>query len=322
MASFAATINLPEEKKGYLRIAYEFLEDFVKLSLAEIFSLSKVASFSLGIKNENIGCHSRMSDFSKDLNITERHSSRVIKKCLDEKYIERCIGEDEKIIKSWYKYTGAELKKGYIRVDIANLYREFKFKADKDHEKPYYRRLTLAETLVLSFMITCADNVKKKSGTFSGSYRSIARKLRISPTTVGKAVLSLMKTGMISRPKEDTAVNGSGWSTYHIDKSLLIRTQEEELKQFKKSFIAQGNMQGTSKAPATESNAKVSDGNKPEWQKRIDDIDPRAERESYYSRLRQKAENRAEYFKSIAEKDAGFKENKKELDALSLELSR
>ena len=315
MANVAAA---KKEKKSYLRIPYEFLEEgFEKLSRTVLFLKSNVFSFSFNKKDPNAQCYSKMSDFSEKLHITERHASRSMKRCIENGYIERVTDDEGKVIRSWYKYAGStEFGKGYIRVDMELLYKQFRFGADDTHVAPYEDYLSLSEILVLSYMITLADNIKSKTaGTFKGSYRSIAKKLRMSPSTVRAAVLRLMKARLISRMEEDKAVNGSGWTVYRVDKSLLIRTQEQELKAEEKAFNSQ-------LKESQEKKIAQEPSSKPEWQRRIEAIDAKSDRERHYAQRREKAQARADYFLKKANQSERFKEITSELGKMELALAK
>ena len=304
--------------KGSFRVPYEVLEEvFSKFSRAELFALAKIFTYS-HVKNQPTArCRSKMSEFASDLRISERHSSRLINRLLKSEYIEKVEDEDGKVIRSWYRFVGGAFCKGYIRVDLSNVQTKFKFKADtRGHNEPYERFLTLSEVLVLSYIVTHCDNLKRKKNEFSGSYRSIAKKLRLSPSTVSDAIYYLLHAELIFLPEEDRAVNGNGWCTYHANRALLKKTKEAYQKECEEE----------ERRRADEVRARNEVGAIGHVSPAVAAVNASADRDRYYADLQRKANAPAEQMFERLKNDVEYsKANKEqrqaELDAVKAEVA-
>ena len=308
--------QISEIDESYIRIPYDILgAEFLKFSITELFQLAKIFSFSVIESNPMARCRAKMSEFAEDFHASERQCSRLIKRLVDAELVEKVTDENGQIIRSWYRYIGTPmLGKGFIRVDVANLQTEFEFKADKKgHSQPYKRYLTLIEVLVLSYIITHCDNVKRGKNEFYGSYRSIARKLKLSVGAVSSAIFYLMKAELIYCHAGNKARNGSGWTKYHVDKELLLQTKKADQKKTEE-LVQQAERQTTIEGQRQSSVGYVSPA--------VMALNARADRERYYSRLREKAQNIADQQKERANKDAEFKQVERELKVLECALAK
>lgn len=316
---------ISEIDESYIRIPYDILgTEFVKFSITELFQLAKIFSFSVIESNPMARCRSKLSEFAEDFHASERQCSRLIKRLVDAELVEKVTDENGQIIRSWYRYIGNPIsKKDFIRVDVANLQTEYEFKPDKKgHSQPYKRYLTLIEVLVLSYIITNCDNVKRRKNEFLGSYRSIARKLKLSVGAVSTAIFYLMKAELIYCHAGDKAKNGgeeifktkgSGFTKYHVDEKLLLRTKKADQKKTEE-LAQQAEAQTTFEGQRQSSVGFVSPA--------VLALNARADRERYYSQLREKAQNIADQQIERANKDAEFKQVERELRGLECSLAK
>lgn len=307
---------ISEIDESYIRIPYDILgTEFVKFSITELFQLAKIFSFSVIESNPMARCRSKLSEFAEDFHVSERQCSRLIKRLTEAELIEKVTDENGQVIRSWYRYVGTPmLGKEFIRVDVANLQTEFEFKADnKGHSQPYKRYLTLIEVLVLSYIITHCDNVKRRKNEFYGSYRSIARKLKLSVGAVSSTIFYLMKAELIFCHAGNRAKNGSDWTKYHVNKKLLLRTMKADQRKTEE-LAKQTGAQTTFEEQRQSSVGFVSPA--------VLALNARADRERYYSKLREKAQNIADQQIERANKDAEFKQMERELRGLECSLAK
>ncbi|MBQ7912820.1 MAG: hypothetical protein IJ308_03630 [Clostridia bacterium] len=284
MTNATTKIELPSKEK-YILIGWELIS---RISAKfDLFALSKVTSFS------KTACRSKMQEFSSNFHVTERHSSRVINKYLKNKEIERVTDEKGREVRSLYRYVGDDpYVGGSLRIDMFLLETEFIFKGSKKKGiAAHTRYLTLIEVLVLSFMLQHCRNPKTR--VFRGSVRSIAKKLHLSTSSVQAAIFWLMNASLISRPEEDKAKNGSGWTTYHANEGLLRKAKKksESVEQVR-----------------TEPEKTVV-----KYKTAADDAaDAKTDRTRFYEKRRKKAKKRADQAKARLDADIEYKEAARE----------
>lgn len=126
------------------------------------------------------------------------------------------------------------------------------------------RNLHQNEIDVASYVLSWSLNAKTSG--YKGSIGNIARTLGISTTTASEALDALIETGLIKREKTSDTLNGAEIFKYTADKDLVAAVR----KAFRKKARAE-------KLPES-----------------VRQINEKAERESYYSKLRAEAEREAE----------------------------
>ena len=126
------------------------------------------------------------------------------------------------------------------------------------------RYLRQNETDIASYILSWSLNPKTKG--YKGSIGNIARTLGISTTTVSEAIEALTETGLIKREETSDTLNGAAIFKYTADKDLVTAVR----KAFRKS------------------------GKEEKLPENVRRINEKAERESYYSKLRAEAEREAE----------------------------
>lgn len=162
------------------------------------------------------------------------------------------------------------------------------------------RRLNLSEIRVLARLMTeCAyhgngGNPKTGGGTYRVSNKKLARLLNLSETTVKKALLSLMKAGLVYRSARNKGINRYKLSGYEVSRECYVYTK----------YIAK---------------RKVS---APKTTKDVESANARADRERYYSLLREQAQRRAERYLGIANKSENFRDVSKRLSLMEISLAK
>ncbi len=162
------------------------------------------------------------------------------------------------------------------------------------------RRLNLSEIRVLARLMTeCAyhgngGNAKTGGGTYRVSNKKLARLLNLSETTVKKALLALMKAGLVFRSSKNKGINRYKLSGYEVSRDCYIYTK----------YIAK---------------RKVS---APKTSKDVESANARTDRERYYSALREQAERRAERYRAIANKNENFRDVTKRLSLIEITIAK
>lgn len=157
------------------------------------------------------------------------------------------------------------------------------------------RFLTPSEVDVLSLIYTHTRNEKKKR--FEGSERDISRILGLRVETVHRAIYALFSADLICR--ESKGVNGYTEKTIFKAKIKKLRAVERIERKKEKA-----NAQRVFVSAETEAaNAK-------------------AERERFYSKRREEAQNRADHYLKLAQSSADFRKIDKRLHTIELDLAK
>ena len=179
-----------------------------------------------------------------------------------------------------------------------------------------WRKLTPSEIRLLAHITTACEN-KKTGGICRGSAGQFARDLGICKTTVKKALRALMKAGLIYRAKENKGKSKiervkrdqdgtaykyieehKGKSKYNLSGYEVNRAVYEYKKYLKKPRAKRGEKPFVS-AEVAAANAK-------------------AERESYYAKLREEAQQRVDKYLLKANREPRFKEITGELSRMEI----
>lgn len=138
------------------------------------------------------------------------------------------------------------------------------FYTEKFTFKDGTRHLRQNEIDVASFVLSWSLN--PKTNGYKGSIGNIARTIGISTTTASEALDALVETGLIAREETPDTLNGAQIFKYAADKDLTLSVR----KVFRKNAKAE-------KLP-----------------ERVKQINEKSDRESYYAKLREKAEREAQ----------------------------
>ena len=236
-------------------------------------------------------CRSKYSEFSRDFHISQRSTARALKALREEKQIEKVKDDHNDVKRSVYRYAGEPCSEGYIRADLFLFQQEFDIKGEGR------RYLTLSEILVLAYIMTHCNDPKQKK--FTGSIRSIAKKLNLAASTVQLVLRALLRGELIYRPVEDKAPNGSRWSVYHIN-DKLIRKKKKEYKK------------ATEKQSDTEPQKVVY------IPKDVAAADAKTDRDQFYSRARERASAPVEQVKKRLKADAEYTAAEKSWNVLEI----
>ena len=251
------------ENENFIRIPYEFfhrgLTAVARLVLAKIFTFSR-------IPNVESECRSSFRKFADDFRISERQIARKVK----ELKARKVVTQDKSGAVAAYSYTGKSCGKGFVRSDLFLYQKEFYI------EREGSRFLTLSEILVFSLMMTHCRNAAT-GGKYTGSIRSIAEILGLSPSTVFRCVDVLKRANLIKC--EAKAPNGSAWTSYRINKKYVNSAEH-----------------AYNKAGKSGKKTKFIDP-------QTAAADAKADRERFYSIARQRAEAPAEQIRQRLRKD-------------------
>lgn len=125
------------------------------------------------------------------------------------------------------------------------------------------RHLRQNEVDVASYILSWSLNPKTKG--YKGSIGNIARTIGISTTTASEALDALAETSLIKREETADSINGAAIFKYTADKDLVFAVRKAFRKNSKEEKIPEN----------------------------VRQINEKAERESYYSRIRAEAEQEA-----------------------------
>ena len=145
---------------------------------------------------------------------------------------------------------------------------------------------------MLAHITTACEN-KKTGGICRGSAGQFAQDLGICKTTVKKSLRALMKAGLIYRAKENKGKSKYNLSGYEVNREVY------EYKKYLKKPRAKRGEKAFVSAEIAAANAK-------------------AERESYYAKLREEAQQRVDKYLLKANREPRFKEITGELSRMEI----
>lgn len=284
---------------GFIQIPYEFFQESEGRFSGRVETLLRgvIYGFSLGTHD----CRFSYTAFEEHINKSRATVARAVGELRTSSDVEvtRKGGQA-----SQYKYVGeVERKKKHVRVPLFLFFESFEMPKGTNGALED-RLLSMTEILVYSLILT--HSLKNKgAGTFEGSEISIAKILNCSQRSVSRAIYGLMKTELISRPKKGKN-RYSAKSTYRADLRLYRmlwrkhNPNEKEEKEAKKA--AQVKVQQKS---AT-----------------VEALNARADRERYYSRLRELAQNVLDRNLEKANAVLGFADVARKLSVLQIDLAK
>ncbi|MGN0807599.1 MAG: hypothetical protein ACI4MN_04030 [Candidatus Coproplasma sp.] len=92
------------------------------------------------------------------------------------------------------------------------------------------RKLTKSEQYIYAFLFTRCTNKKNGKHTIKISISKLASELNISERTVQSALWTLIRAGLIYRPKEDKGINAYKVSKYTLNYKLVLVKKKNERK--------------------------------------------------------------------------------------------
>jgi predicted transcriptional regulator len=255
-----SAVQLNEAVPGYIRVPYSYYKRHGCRS--KILLLSTIFTFS--DPKESKTCNFSYSRFEKKLDLSHGTVAREIKSLKESGEITQ-----DKSRRAGAAYSDAKRtkEKGFVKIEFYLYHTQFNVRGEREA-----RYLTKAEIDVLCLIKTHCAN-ERGEGVFLGSARGIAGTLNLSKTTVQKAITTLLRAGLVYRPAEDRGVNGHQRSVYTVNEKLLRRSEKNYNK---------------SSAPAQPSRKALSEEEKA--------ANARADRERYYSELRNRALSRVAFF--------------------------
>lgn len=285
---------IPEEK-GYLRVPYAFCKDTRRISDCLVRSL--MYSFSSSKKDPDARCAMSYSRIQDKLNYARSTVGAAIRNAIESGKFDQ---DKSNRFRASYKYQ-------------PDSDSEEPTKPDSDSEEPsalpaftvefylfhtaFKRKdgtavyLPKSAIQILGLIKTHCEN-----GGFSGSIRSIARTLGHSKTTVQAGIDLLISLDLIFRPSGGRGVNKSKISTYGVQEKLLRKAKRDYNK-----------LQKASRPTVREQN---------------DPTALKAERESYYARLRWAEEDRIDSFNQRLNTDGKYVALDKRRRKLEIEIAK
>lgn len=281
MAGFALTINLSEEKQGlFCRVPLRIGEKGRKHSPTSRAIAGRI--FGISYKKSSPSCWTSYDQVQEEFGICRATVAKSFGNLKQNEIIKEKARDREGTA---YTYVG----KSSARYDVVPLYL---FTADVVVEGKR-RRLTKAQVLVLSHLMTECKR-PKNNNVYEGSIAQLARVLALSETTVKKALLVLMKARLIFRPEECKGKNGHKLTKFTVAKALFDYERKRRVRAAKKE-------------------------KKRMEEQRIEALDAQSERDSYYLKLQERAQARADkYLRQVNAAVPQFIEISKELRAAQL----
>ena len=281
---------------GFIQIPYEFFQESEGRFSGRVETLLRgvIYGFSLGTHD----CRFSYTAFEEHINKSRATVARAVGELRTSSDVEvtRKGGQT-----SQYKYVGeVERKKKHVRVPLFLFYELFEMPKGKDGtvEK---RSLTCIEILVYSLILT--HSMKDgNTGRLEASEIGIAKILNCSQRSVDRAILALMKADMISRPKKGINRQDAK-SLYRADlglyRRLWLKHNPREAKKEKEKSARRQQIKLTNV-----------------------DANARTDRERYYSRLRELAQNVLDRNLEKANAVLGFADVARKLSVLQIDLAK
>ena len=285
MAETVLKIKLPETKRGlFNRVPtrlYSPRKGKKKLTPSAVSVAGKIYGFSHTNDPEAV-CRLSYEQIREEFGFSRATIAGAIEQLCKEKKIERVKRDQDGTA---YKYIEEIKGKRYDNIPQYLYTAEICVCGE-------WRKLTPSEIRLLAHITTACEN-KKTGGICRGSAGQFAQDLGICKTTVKKSLRALMKAGLIYRAKEN-----KGKSKYNLSGYEVNREVYEYKKYLKKPRAKRGEKPFVS-AEVAAANAK-------------------AERESYYAKLREEAQQRVDKYLLKANREPRFKEITGELSRMEI----
>ncbi len=297
-----------QSNPGYIGVAYPTLRG--RTPFAAI--VRSVAEF-FGKK----GCVWGYGAFREKLAISKTTAWRNLSKIKDEDGFSVAMGEKS----GWIHYNGELKKETHIRIEYWFLTEKFTFtykNKETGEIKTVVRSLTPCEVLCLAFIYTHARNNKEKTADgmpknqCECTYRDMAGRLDMAEETACRAVQELIAAGLVNQQIKGWSKQASifkiNWKA--VKPYALAHKRVKKAETSKQDNVAvAGNVQTTSLAVDARKKA-------------IEDVNARSERERYYARLREQAQNRADQALERAKSNVEFKNVDRALSKMEIELAK
>lgn len=204
------SVSTARKLNNFIRLPYELL---AKLPHGQAYVLGDVFSFT----GDDLDCHRTYKKFSD-----RAGSSRAtVGRALHAGKAQGLISVDE--------------NKGYVfdrnKIDDSTFMRVLDWIITEEFNvrKNERRRLLSSERSIYSFIFTRCDNAKKQKKYCEVSIAEIAEAVHLSERTVQRRLWSLIRAGLIYRPKKDKGVNVYKKSRYTLNYKL-IKAHEKKAK--------------------------------------------------------------------------------------------
>lgn len=286
MAQARIKNNLPDEKKGlFNRLPHSIYRK--RLSPSSVAFAGKIFTFTDDVGEHD--CRLTYDIVREEFGVCRQTVANGFKTLSATGQISRV---DRDIKGTAFRYIGDLHGKQYDVVP------QYLYTAEICPRGAEWRKMTSSEIRVLARMMTaCADqrnggNARSGGGTYKASLKELSRVLVLSETSVKRAVYALMRAKLVFREKGKNRFKNS---EYRVASCLY------EYQSFQKK---------TKKQPKATVSAQV------------EAVNARAERESYYAKLQEAAQNRVDKYMAIANKNARFRAVTFALSQLEIALAK
>ena len=289
-------VKKAKQHSGFIQIPYEFFQESEGRFSGRVETLLRgvIYGFSLGSSS----CRFSYTAFEEYINRSRATVARAVRDLRDRSNDVKITRQGGKA--SEYQYVGeVERKRKHVRVPIFLFFTKVKMPKGKSGEFEF-RYLTGTEIFVYSLFSThCLKDEGK--GEFEGSEISIANILHCSQRSVDRAILALMKAKMISRLKKGINRRDAK-STYHVNLKFYNKLWKKHNPIEKKGEKSSSTVPPKFIAPQ-DVNANA-----------------RADRERYYTLIRNEAEAKVDRALARAKSVPGFDDVYKQRRVLDIAL--
>lgn len=195
---------------NYTRLPYDLLAMFPH---GQAYVLGDVFSFT----GDNLDCHRTYKSFGDRAGSSRATVGRALRS-----------GKAQKLI-TVDKEKGYVFNRNAVREDSFLRVPDWVRVEEFDVRKNKRRRLLKSEVSVYSYIYTRCDNKKKSNKFFETSVSAISEAVHLCERTVLRALWTLIRAGLIYRPKKDKGVNAYKKSRYTLNYKL-IRAHEKQVK--------------------------------------------------------------------------------------------
>lgn len=286
-------LQLNESVKGYARLPYSIYKRQYggrALRRSEILLLGTIFSFSsANDAASESACNMSYRKFEEKLMLSHGTVARGIKAL---KRLGAVTQDKSRRSGASYQCVNPPKETGVVTIEFYLYSTKFAVRGEKEA-----RYLPKSAIDVLCLIKTHCAN-KRGCGYFVGSVRSIAGTLHLTKTTVQKAIDLLLGAKLVFRSQEGRGVNGHKRSRFTVNEKLLRRTEKNYRKET---------------APPT-SEKRLSKAERA--------ADERAERESYYATLQNRAQQRVKWFSDRLNQDSTYTKINAAVRALDISIAR
>ena len=315
----AVQLNIPEES-GWVYVPYSFIgEEVCGRKKPQTALLVESMMYSFSSADGGRVCRQSYADICARLGVcndTVARSIRLLKAC-------GAVTQDKRGgICAEYRHKAPSRDLNGVEVPDFLLTEALSIRGRKRDGASVVpdtvRPLRPMEAVILCEIRRAQQNGAKEYAT---SDSRLAKRFSLNKSTVSEYITALLRSGLLFRTQEGRGCNGRYLSKYTVNEKLLRvlrkrKARENKQKQGKarEALFSAGKLTDDERARAAreiaERNAQAAA------------LDARAERERRYAMRRREAEDRAEHYLRIAERDEAFRAAQKAIGRLDIQIAR